>query len=476
MTRLLTHHRPFMFQKIAYNTSINFAAKIVATGLGLAAVAIMTRYLGAAGFGKYVTIIAYLQLFGLAADMGLTLVTSQLLAKGEHDEQTIIGNLLAYRLATAALFLLPAPVIALFLPYGTPIVTGIALATASFFAIALNQVFIGLYQKHLLMARASLAEIGNRAVLLGALLAAIYYNLGLQGVVIATVAASMAQLLINYWLSRGLVRVRLAFNRALWRQIFSVSWPIAVTISFNIIYLKADTLILSLLRPASEVGFYGAAYRVIDVIVMLPFVLAGLLLPQLTRAWHERGRKDFTQLLQHAFDTMAIIALPLMVGTQFVANRLMQLVAGPEFASSGPILRILILASGAIYLGTVFSHAIIAIDKQKQTIWAYIVVAITSLVGYLILIPRFSYVGAAIMTVYSEVAIGLLIFGITYYYTRFFPSLKVTFKSLLATAAMAGVLYATTWPLWASLMAAIAVYGAAMLILARRDLRRLVQA
>lgn len=464
-----------MFKKIAYNTSINFAAKIAATGLGLAAVAMMTRYLGAQGFGQYVTIIAYLQLFGLAADMGLTLVTSQLLAKGEHSEATIVNNLLTYRLATAALFLLPAPIIALFLPYGAPVTLGIALATVSFFAIALNQVFIGLYQKRLLLSRASLAEVGNRVVLVGALAIAIGADAGLQGVVVATVAASLAQLAVNYWYARPLVRLRPAFNRALWRSIFSISWPIAVTISFNIIYLKADTLILSLLRPASEVGFYGAAYRVIDVIVMLPFVLAGLLLPQLTAAWHEKGHKDFTQLMQHAFDAMAIIAIPLMVGAQFVAAPLMQLVAGSEFAASGPILRILIFASGAIYLGTIFSHAIIAIDKQKQTIWAYVIVAITSLAGYLILIPRYSYVGAAIMTVYSEVAIGMLIFGIAYYYIRFFPALQLATKSLAAAAGMALLLFVTNWPLWASLMGAVGVYGVVLLAIARRDLRAMVQ-
>lgn len=464
-----------MFKSIAYNTSVNFAAKVVATGLGLAAVAVMTRYLGAKGFGEYVTIIAYAQFFGLLADMGMTLVTGQLLAKRAYDERTLLGNLFTFRAVSAALFLLPAPLIALFLPYPPAIKAGIFIATFSFFFIALNQVLIGMYQERLRMGRASIGEIANRLVLLIALLIAIAFDSGLYGVVIATTLASFGQFLTNLILSRQLVRFGFAFNKKIWAAILSVSWPIALTITFNIIYLKADTLILSFLAPAEAVGLYGAAYRVIDVAIMLPFVLAGLVLPQLTGAWHQAKQDNYRALMQHAFDAMAIVALPLAVGAQFVAGPLMALVAGPEFEPSGPILQLLIVASAAIYLGTVFSHAIIAIDKQKQTIWAYVFVAITALAGYLYFIPRYSYFGAAAVTIYSEVMIAILIFGVAYRYTSFIPSLKLTAKAAMATAGMALMLSLTAWPLWLTLMSAVAVYGLLLLLLARNDLREMVK-
>lgn len=464
-----------MFKKIAYNTSVNFAAKVLATGLGLAAVAIMTRYLGAEGFGGYVTIIAYTHFFGLLADMGMTLVTGQLLAKRQYDEETLLSNLFTFRAVSAALFLLPAPIIALFLPYAAPIKLGIFIATFSFFFISLNQILIGFYQKHLLMARASWSEIANRVVLLAALLVAIALDSGLQGVVIASTLAAAGQFAVNFALSRSLVRFHFSFDRAIWRMILTTCWPIAVTITFNIIYLKADTLILSFLESAEAVGLYGAAYRVIDIAIMLPFVLAGLMLPQLTRAWHAADEAAFRKLLQHSFDAMVIVAVPLAVGAQFVAEPLMTLVAGTEFRLSGPILQVLILASAAIYLGTVFSHAIIAIDKQKQTIWAYSLVAVTALAGYLYLIPRYSYFGAAAVTVYSEAAIALLIVGITYYYTRFVPSLALTAKTFLAAGGMALLLYYTAWPLWPSLIAATAVYGILLSLLARRHLTALIR-
>ena len=89
---------------------------------------------------------------------------------------------------------------------------------------------------------------------------------------------------------------------------------------------------------------------------------------------------------QKSFDLMVIIALPLIIGTQFTAKRIMILVAGQEFADSGPVLQILILAAGFIFLGCMFAHGVIAINKQKKIIGAYIFTAITAIIGYLIFI------------------------------------------------------------------------------------------
>jgi O-antigen/teichoic acid export membrane protein len=88
-----------------------------------------------------------------------------------------------------------------------------------------------------------------------------------------------------------------------------------------------------------------------------------------------------------------------------------------------------------------FSHAIIAIERQKEIISAYIFVALSSLIGYFIFIPKFSYLGAAWVTVYSEIIIGLASFFLVYKYTKFVPNLKVFVRVLIATGLMSLGLY-----------------------------------
>ena len=138
---------------------------------------------------------------------------------------------------------------------------------------------------------------------------------------------------------------------------------------------------------------------------------------------------------------MAMAALPLVIGTQFIADRLIILVAGQDFLEAGLILRVLILAVAAIFLGNMMAHAIIAIKAQKKVIWIYVFTGITSLVAYLFLIPRFSYFGAAAVTIYSESAIALLSTIFIYRHLHFRLNLRGLLKSLAASFLMGAVLW-----------------------------------
>lgn len=433
--------------KVAYNTIVQVISKIIATALGLVAIAFITRYLGQFGFGQYTTIIAFLSFFGIMADLGLTLVTVQMISRPGVDQDKILSNLLGLRLVSAILFLGLAPLIVLFFPYDPLIKIGVAITTLSFFFIALNQILVGLFQKHLRLDKVSIAEVVGRVVLVLGVFIVIKMDRGLLGIMTAMITASAISFLLHYLFSRAYARIKLHFDFKFWRQIITKSWPLTLTIVFNLIYLKTDTLLLSLIkRPSAigimaEVGLYGAAYKVIDVLITFPFMFAGIILPILTALWAEGNQQKFKSILQKSFNVMVILAVPLAVGTQFLAKDIMILIAGQEFAPSGPILQILILAACLIFFGNMFAHAIIAIDKQRKIISAYIFTAITAVIGYLIFIPHFSYFGAAWVTIYSETVIVLASIYLVWKFTQFRPNFKIFLKSLAAAIIMAIAIY-----------------------------------
>jgi O-antigen/teichoic acid export membrane protein len=115
--------------------------------------------------------------------------------------------------------------------------------------------------------------------------------------------------------------------------------------------------------------------------------------------------------------------------------------AGRDFAPSGAILQILIFAVAAIFLGTMFSHAVIALDQQKKMINFYIFTSLSSLLAYFILISRFSYFGAAAVTIYSETLIASFSAYCVWKYSRFLPNLKIIAKSLASGLIMGLLLY-----------------------------------
>ncbi|MFH1233326.1 MAG: flippase [Patescibacteria group bacterium] len=426
--------------EIARNTIVQIIGKFIVTFLGLITIAIMTRQLGQAGFGQYTTIITFLSFFGVIADLGLTLVTVQMISDPTADQNKILSNLFTLRLFSAIIFLGLAPLTIIFFPYDPIIKLGVVIVMLSFFFNALNQILVGVFQKHLKMIIVSTAGIISGLTLLIGVILAVYFGYGLIGILIAVVASSAISFIIHYNSSRQYAKIKIAIDLDVWLLIYKKSWPLAITIMFNLIYLRADTLILSLLKSQAEVGIYGAAYRVVDVLTALPFMFAGIILPVLTASWITKDISYFKKIMQKSFDVLIIMAVPMLLGAQLFAKPIMILVAGKDFALSGEILKILILATAIIFLSCLFSHGIIAINQQKKMIIAYVFTALTALVGYLIFIPKYSYFGAAWVTVYSEAIIAIIAYYLLAKHCEFKPNLTILLKSLTASLIMVAII------------------------------------
>lgn len=451
--------------KVAYNTVVQILSKIATTILGLLAVAVMARYLGPAGFGEYTTAFTFLSFFGIMADLGLTLVTVQMISAPGADENKIIKNLFSLRFVTAAAFLILAPVIVLFFPYSGIVRVAILAALPSFFFTALNQILVGVFQKYLHMEKVSIAETVGRVILFVGVIAAARFDWGLTGVMLAVTAGSAINFLLHLIFSFKYVQPGFEFDFSLWRDVLAKAWPLALTIFFNLLYLKTDTLVLSVMKSQYEVGLYGAAYKVIDILTTIPFMFAGVVMPILALAWATNNSDYFKKVVQKSFDLMVILAVPLIVGAQFAAAPVMNLVAGRDFAAAAPILKILMVAAGLVFLSCLLSHVMVAAGRQKEIIGSYFFTAITSVAGYVIFIPKYSYLAAAWFTVYSELAITLFMFWYLRKYVYFLPKLGIFLKALAASAVMGLGLYLLPSAMFSdvgrfsvSFLAAIAVY------------------
>lgn len=453
-------------RELAHNSIIQFAGKAISTALGLVAVGMMTRYLGQEQFGWYTTTISFLQFIGVMIDFGMTPVTSQMLSSSEEDENKILNNLLGFRFTTAAFFLALAPLVAWFIPvYPTEVKIAISFTTIHFLAILLRQILTGLYQTKLKMHIHAAGELLGRLILVGALWMLIYMNSSFLPIMGAVVAGSLSYAGLLFAYARKNYNASFAFDFDIWKKIFTKAWPLAISIMFNVIYLKGDTVLLSLFKSQTQVGIYGAAYKVIDVLAESAMMLMGLLLPLLSYAWAKNLTDKFKNRLQKSFDIMMAAAVPMTAGLIILSDQIITLIAGDNFGTSAKILEILALALFGVFLGAIFGHTAVAINKQKKTLWVYVSGAILTLIGYLIFVPKYGMFGAAWMSVFSEIYVGLLLFAVISYYTKKRFKLNTLFKIIVSTAVMAGTIYILPkWNVLILTLVGVFVYGLMLII------------
>lgn len=274
----------------------------------------------------------------------------------------------------------------------------------------------------------------------------------------------MVNFLFTFLFSRQFVRIKLAFNFDVWRQVIKESWPIAVSIAFNLVYFKFDTIVLSLFKEDEAVGIYGASYKVLEVLTTFPAMFAGLVLPLLAAAWLAADKEKFQRVLRKSFDAMVMIAVPLLVGTLFLAEPIMNMIA-PEFTDSARVLQLLIFATATIFIGNLFGNTVVAINQQKKMMWLYLGVAIISVIGYFIFIPKYSYFGAAGMTIVAELLVTFSAMYIVLKYSQARLSLSVLGKTIISSGLMGLVLYLMSgMNLFVMLAVSITVYFGAMLV------------
>ena len=437
--------------KIAANFLIQTSAKAISVVLGLGMTVLLTRALqdangGTALFGEYTTVIAFLQLFGVVVDLGLTLTLPAMLAecKNKEAEERLVGTAFWTRLFSSAVLFGCAPLLALAInDWSSTVHSAVVVGAIAYTFMSGATVLIGVFQKYQQIWRASLAEVLSRIVLV--VLTGIGVILGWQVIpfVAILIAANVVWLGLTLWFMRPIMTIRFGWSWFVCKAILARSWPIALSICFNLIYLKTDILFLSMFRSAEEVGLYGLAYRFLDVVTNIPVMYMGILLPALAADW---TRKAFTDVHKHIRITASlfwIISVPLMVGTLLLSGPVLRLIGGEAYVPAAPMLQLLILAVPALFLGGLFGHVIVALNKQRQMISRYGLVALMTVCGYLVFIPIYGAFGAAMMTLFSEFLVAFLAYRVISGTTHVPLAWKIACKTGIASLAMAGVIYGT---------------------------------
>lgn len=454
-----------LVKQVARNTIIQFAGKILGAVLALVTVSLSLRYLGKSGYGEYATIMGFLAMFSILADLGLYLTVTREISHKGADEKKIIGNAFTMKLVAALIVLALAPLAAMLFPYNKIIQTGILIGTFSFLFILLNQVLVGIFQKYLKVVYVAAGEVTGRVVWLIGTIAVIKMEWGILGLIWMAVLANLANFLIVFFSAKKFVAFKLSFDFKYWKYLLKISAPLAISVIFNLIYFKVDIVILSIFKPARDVGIYGAPYKVLESLITFAAIFAGILLPILSRYFKENLIR-FKRIYQKSFDVIAIFVVPLIFGTLIFSREIITLFGGNEFEESTSVLRILIFAASAIYFSHLFGNAVIACQEQKKMMWIYFVTAVSSIALNFLLIPAFSYYGAAVSVLVSEVLVVTLLIVVVSRKTHILPSFSVLIKSVLSGIIMLGIIYCL--PKWNFLISAAigaSVYFATLFLL-----------
>ena len=466
---------PPVARRVAANTAVQLAGKAAVLAIGFASVAVTTRYLGASDYGKLALALAFVQTFGLLADVGLLTVAVREMSRTPERTNELVGAVLALRLALSLAVVPLAALISLALPYDREVRVAVLIAGGSLVLGLANGALVAVFQSRLRMGRAAVSEVLGRASAFAALALVAALDLGFYAVVATAAVGAGVALAASWILVRPLATPRLRVRPEGWRPLLVAALPVGAALAVTEIYFRADIFIISLFRDYDEVGAYSLAYRIIELLAVLPAVLMTSVFPLLSRYLGSGGDRARAAVTMDAVgDVFLAIGLPIAAGGLVVAPQLVELVAGDGFGEAADPLRILLFAGAMAAVSGLLGYALIAGGRQTSALRLAVAALVVNLLLNLALVPGLGIDAAAAVAVGSEV---VMVAGGLWLVRRELalrPHFAIAWRAALAAAVMAGVLALVPADSLAVLLPlGIVLYGAVLFAVGGVDRRAL---
>ncbi|MFQ5870085.1 MAG: flippase [Candidatus Zixiibacteriota bacterium] len=388
---------------IAYNTVFRVVTRILGALFSMATYAILARYFGAEIFGGFIIVVTYGVFFALAMDFGLYLTTVRDISKEDERAEEILASNAGLRMTAGIFLLFVLAVLASVLPYAKEVRWGLAIFALSVFIDSIANSYTPILQAKMRLDFIGIIDVVNRLVVFS-----LVYLLSRSGgefllVLSVFVVANLVNLALSLYFARRFVKIKFLYDLRAWGQTLKKSFPLWLVLAIGTIHFRVDTLILSFLKGSSDVGIYGLAFKVLELVLILPALFLASVFPLMSEYAKSR-KEELSTLMQKSFEVLLMLSLPAIGGTLVLAPKLISFLGGEQYQPASLALKILILATLFSYLNGLFVHLIISLELQKRLLLICIVTVTVNVALNFILIPRYSYNGAAVATVISEAA------------------------------------------------------------------------
>lgn len=263
------------------------------------------------------------------------------------------------------------------------------------------------------------SEVLNKTVASLSGIALVLAGSGVVGLGSCALAIAVLVLALNVRWVRP--RVRFEFRtsaRQMYRTLRKSApyWAFGV---FFMIYLWIDAVMLSLMAPPQDVGWYGVATRLFTTLMFVPVILATAWLPRLVKAFGS-GPDRLRVLARGPLEHVVLVSLPITAVTVATALPVVDLIFGSAYRGAAAALVVLGLCVPFMYANIMFNQVLIA--AKRPMVWTG-VMAGASLVNpalNLIFIPTArtqwnnGAVGAALSLLVTEaliVVVGVAVVG-----------------------------------------------------------------
>jgi O-antigen/teichoic acid export membrane protein len=444
--------KPLQSKNLLVNYVSLLGGTVLAKGLGLVTVLLLTRVLGVEDFGRYSLAFAYWALLNTLVDLGGSHIVGREIAKTPEQPRTAMESMIYLRLIGSVLFLPVGVMLGQLLGLSNPLIIATYAGLFAGFEACYDLYFSASMQLDKAAKARFIASIAN-VLLIGA---AVVLRLNLFWIVTIAMLNPLVKLVLDYRYSP----FKLALHAPDWQSIKAIfldGWPLWLAGIQYLILTRVDTMLLQVLSPTGQhdLGIYSAAFRVSEVMVLFVNSLCPALLPLLVQRSQEHERIRFISRTGIRILMTVLMAMSLLIFwyAPWIAH-----MYGPGYAESADCIRILIWSQAFVAVNAVCYYLLLVYNVQgkRPVIIANVLMMLLNVGLNWLLIPLLKAEGASWATVITECALLVMMVG----FVRLYTPLRLGRDILLVEGlALASSLLAMQFGLWSGIVSAALFVG-----------------
>ena len=346
------------------------AGQIATAAVSFGVTAMLARHLGANDYGVFYLAATLVQVAFVLVDFGQEYYVVGSIAKDRARTATLFGTGLVLRLV-GAVALYPLLVgLATLLRYSEVTSAAISLTIVFCLVGALGDgVTVMLRGLERMDLEASLRVLAK--ALVGAAIAlAVLADGGLIAVLIAQVFGAVAAAVLYGIALRRVKVARLQFDVSAAMAILAGGLPFVVWAIVVNAQPAIDAVLLSMLAPASVLGWYAASWKLTGILIFPATMMAAALYPTLSRLHAQRSAR-YGDLMNAALRAAVLVGVLSAAGTYLFADTAVAVIYGPvAFEPAADNLRMLAMYLLLVFVNITLGAAIMAAGAQIRWIIA----------------------------------------------------------------------------------------------------------
>ncbi len=375
----------------------------------MAVILSVVRVLGPMEYGRFALAYSFVTLFTGLLEGGVLIVASREFAADPSNEK-LLPNVVAIKVITnsiAAALVLPG----MFWVTTDPIVRKctVALLAQQFIFELGSSIYAATRARGKMEYESTLSFLQN-AILLVLTVAALHFSSSAFTVSLAQLAAAVLWLpLLSFVVWKSGYRFEGGVHWSAIVHIGTLTAPLLLGSIATAVYVNVDSILLGKFGNLIEVGWYNAAVKVVQGILLIPISLATI---AVVPAFASLLGSQENNLVQrwNKWRAFLIVTGGYVAALLFASARPLVLSTfGAHFLPIVPIVRVMSVSIALMYVYTPYSQALIIYRKQTVLFACQAVAAVVSVTSNLITIPRYGMYGAAWTTVATQGVLLLLL-------------------------------------------------------------------